>query len=111
MLRLALRDKEIEWGAGVKLDSGVTVRMDEKERTVLREVTESGAAIARVATGEALVAKLERQRAAREAASKTARGSGSAAAAFDEASRKLEEWLDRERRSLGSFRRVAAILG
>lgn len=64
-----------------------------------------------VATGEALVAKLERQRAAREVASKTARGSGSAAAAFDEASRKLEEWLDRERRSLGSFRRVAAILG
>ena len=47
----------------------------------------------------------------REVASKTARGSGSAAAAFDEASRKLEEWLDRERRSLGSFRRVAAILG
>ena len=64
-----------------------------------------------VATGEALVAKLERQRAAREVASKTARGSGSAAAAFDAASRKLEEWLDRERRSLGSFRRVAAILG
>ena len=64
-----------------------------------------------VATGEALVAKLERQRAAREVASKTARGSGSAAAAFDEASRKLEEWFDRERRSLGSFRRVAAILG
>ena len=38
-------------------------------------------------------------------------GFGECGGGVRRASRKLEEWLDRERRSLGSFRRVAAILG
>ena len=40
VLRLALRDPAIEDGAGVTLASGVRVRMDERERTVMREESE-----------------------------------------------------------------------
>ena len=53
VLRLAVRDPAVEDGAGVTLASGVRVCMDERERTVMREVRR-GITTARRATGEAL---------------------------------------------------------
>ena len=59
LLRLALRDASIETGAGVILEGGIRVRMNDKERTVLQEMTEHGAPASRVETCRTMDAALD----------------------------------------------------